>query len=450
MNTLLFFDTETTGFPEDWNAPVSEPDKWPHLVQIAWVVASTHGYYLKSESHIIKPEGFTIPAESVQFHGITTETAQIAGIDLHLALRRYLDDLQQYDPLLVAHNLEFDSKVLDAAFHRVGHGSVVAQRRGVCTMKAATEVCSTGHGKWPKLEELYRSLFGEALSGTHNALHDAMATSRCFFELTNLGVLDGSASRSTTLAHSSALPQESSILSPWTGVAEYYVRLARNNELSYSNVVEFCEEHQIGIEGFFYCYLLYVDQKVFEGDRLAKHRPKVKGTSARPLAKVFQYAENVQPWNSSEITRMIEKGFLLERPPLHVPVWREEMDRRQRGERPRYDPSYLEVTPKFADAVMADARCFEEFWELFPDSIVRILKTEDEKEELRGFYQTRIVERDVHRRIVEALRWAIGRGKIDVDIREYIERDIWRLHERHRDEEATEAMRKCIQEGYVS
>lgn len=31
----LFFDTETTGLPKNWKAPVSDLNNWPRLVQLA-------------------------------------------------------------------------------------------------------------------------------------------------------------------------------------------------------------------------------------------------------------------------------------------------------------------------------------------------------------------------------------------------------------------------------
>ena len=32
---ILFFDTETTGIPKNWDAPVDKLDNWPRLVQLA-------------------------------------------------------------------------------------------------------------------------------------------------------------------------------------------------------------------------------------------------------------------------------------------------------------------------------------------------------------------------------------------------------------------------------
>ena len=40
---LFFFDTETTGLPRDWNAPLRDLDNWPRLVQLAWLLCDEAG-----------------------------------------------------------------------------------------------------------------------------------------------------------------------------------------------------------------------------------------------------------------------------------------------------------------------------------------------------------------------------------------------------------------------
>ena len=32
----LIFDTETTGLPKRWDAPITDTDNWPRCIQIAW------------------------------------------------------------------------------------------------------------------------------------------------------------------------------------------------------------------------------------------------------------------------------------------------------------------------------------------------------------------------------------------------------------------------------
>lgn len=72
----LFFDTETTGLPKNWKAPVTDLNNWPRLVQLAY---DSNGNKISGGDFIIKPEGFSIPTESSRIHGISTERALRAG-----------------------------------------------------------------------------------------------------------------------------------------------------------------------------------------------------------------------------------------------------------------------------------------------------------------------------------------------------------------------------------
>jgi len=40
---FLIFDTETTGLPRDWNAPLTDANNWPRCVQIAWQLHDKDG-----------------------------------------------------------------------------------------------------------------------------------------------------------------------------------------------------------------------------------------------------------------------------------------------------------------------------------------------------------------------------------------------------------------------
>jgi DNA polymerase-3 subunit epsilon len=46
-----------------------------------------------------------------------------------------------------------------------------------------------GAPKKPKLEELYEILFLEPMPNAHNAMADAAATRRCFYELQSRGII---------------------------------------------------------------------------------------------------------------------------------------------------------------------------------------------------------------------------------------------------------------------
>lgn len=71
----LFFDTETTGIPNDYKAPCTNTDNWPRLIQLGWLLTDAAGRILSEGNHIVRPDGFEIPKAASDVHGITTEFA---------------------------------------------------------------------------------------------------------------------------------------------------------------------------------------------------------------------------------------------------------------------------------------------------------------------------------------------------------------------------------------
>ncbi|MEA3450169.1 MAG: 3'-5' exonuclease [Patescibacteria group bacterium] len=182
---FLFFDTETTGLPRNYKAPITDTDNWPRLVQLAWLLMDKDGKELKSENVIIKPEGFIIPEASSVVHGITTEQAIKEGIALTGALKDF-SQMIETAKLVVGHNISFDEKIIGAEFLRKKIESELFDRVRFCTMHSSTDFCQIpgkyGY-KWPKLMELHHCLFDEGFDGAHDALADVRATARCFFEM---------------------------------------------------------------------------------------------------------------------------------------------------------------------------------------------------------------------------------------------------------------------------
>src|ERR1700687_2923769 len=113
----LFFDTETTGLPLNWKAPVSDLNNWPRLVQLAYLFYDRNGNKITGGDFIIKPEGFIIPKDASRIHGISTERANKEGKPLQTVLDEFqgLIDEAEY---LVAHNMSFDEKIMGAEFLR--------------------------------------------------------------------------------------------------------------------------------------------------------------------------------------------------------------------------------------------------------------------------------------------------------------------------------------------
>lgn len=187
----LFFDTETTGLPKRWDALASDLENWPRLVQIAWLYFDENGNEISNKSDIIKPEGFVIPEEASNVHGISTKIAMEKGIDLKEVLKEF-SDIMGETKFLIAHNMSFDEKIIDAEFIRKGIRKSLFSPEKICTKEASTQYCEIpgNYGyKWPSLSELHIKLFGSDFDDAHDALVDVKACAKCFFELKKRGIV---------------------------------------------------------------------------------------------------------------------------------------------------------------------------------------------------------------------------------------------------------------------
>ncbi len=190
---FLIFDTETTGLPRNYNAPLTDFDNWPRMVQIAWQLHDAQGNLINSNSIIIKPEGYFIPAETIKIHGITTERANEEGQNLKTVLQQFVDVVKQ-TTYLCGHNIEFDNNIIGAELLRCGLENVLALKPFIDTKNdATTEFCALPGGrggkfKWPTLTELYTKLFNNTFDEAHNAAFDVLATGKVFFEIIKRGI----------------------------------------------------------------------------------------------------------------------------------------------------------------------------------------------------------------------------------------------------------------------
>jgi DNA polymerase III subunit epsilon len=187
----LFFDTETTGLPINWKAPVKNVNNWPRMVQIAWLLYDANRNRIDEKEFIIKPEGFSIPDDATRVHGISTECAMDKGQDLDFVLKLFAEQIETAG-MLVAHNMSFDEKIVGAEFIRKNIPNKLFQTNRICTMKESTGYCRIpGHYgyKWPKLSELHIELFGEDFEEAHNAAVDINATAKCFWKMKELEII---------------------------------------------------------------------------------------------------------------------------------------------------------------------------------------------------------------------------------------------------------------------
>ena len=189
---FLIYDTETTGLPKNYNAPPTDTDNWPRMVQIAWQLHDKEGKLIENKNFIVQPDGYDIPFNAVQIHGITTEKAMQEGLPLAEVVEEFRKVVAKAK-VLGGHNLSFDQGIVGAEFVRLGLDYQEIELPIADTMELSTEFCAIpggrgGRFKSPKLEELHEVLFGYKFEEAHNASADVNATARSFMELLRLGV----------------------------------------------------------------------------------------------------------------------------------------------------------------------------------------------------------------------------------------------------------------------
>ena len=196
IQDVLFFDTETTGVPDrsaNWETDFAD---YPHIVQLAWM----HG--CKVENHIIRPDGWDIPQETVDIHGITTEYALEHGEPFAMVIDLFIADCHE-SGLICAHNIHFDTSIIKANILRElgreyydAEGVEDALFKGKRidtmrpTMKWVDARMSNGRLKFPRLEELYSRCFPGETFPAHDALEDVKAVARCLPVILENGLVE--------------------------------------------------------------------------------------------------------------------------------------------------------------------------------------------------------------------------------------------------------------------
>lgn len=184
MNLILPFDTETTGLPL-WQEP-SESEGQPHLVQLAALLVSADTREIKQEMDVIvKPDGWIIPDDVAEIHGITTERAMDEGIPEPEALEMFLELYRQCD-LRVAHNSNFDNRIIRVALKRYQPDLIPDEEwkdraRYYCTLMNCKKIMGgkSGHA----LSEAYKHFTGLELEGAHTAMADARACMEVYWKI---------------------------------------------------------------------------------------------------------------------------------------------------------------------------------------------------------------------------------------------------------------------------
>ncbi len=171
---VLAYDTETTGLPL-FKEPSEHPDQ-PHLVQLAACLVHLETRKVHASIDlIVRPNGWTIPDEVAQLHGITQERAMDEGVPEEMAVELLLDLWQEGKRVRLAHNESFDARILRIACKRYVDLKLPPTDR----MKAAKRF----HHKSANLSEAYKFFTGNDLVDAHSAMPDVQACLAVYFAI---------------------------------------------------------------------------------------------------------------------------------------------------------------------------------------------------------------------------------------------------------------------------
>jgi len=196
MNLVCAYDTETTGLP-DWKNP-SDSHHQPHLVQLAAILADEDtGKVISTLDLIIQPDGWDIPQEVADIHGITNEIANEVGVNEMDAVALFLQMVGSAKRL--AHNRTFDQRIIRIATKRYFPENVqekwAEKENHDCTMMMAKPIMQMEpKGRYdyksPKLSEAYQHFMGKELQDAHSAIADARACLDIYFAMKGLTSAD--------------------------------------------------------------------------------------------------------------------------------------------------------------------------------------------------------------------------------------------------------------------
>ena len=196
---VICFDTETTGLPEKRNTSIYETSKWPHIVQLSFMVYDDETKEIVEEyDEIIKiDESIDLTPKSVEIHGISRDIIPVRGVPIVDALNAFKRALNSCD-LCVGHNISFDKRLLiveairNKGFDSTDNSYVQFQfKNEFCTMLNSVEVCrieklrgdGTIYFKYPTLLELHNHLFKKIPNNAHNSKVDVLICLRCYCKL---------------------------------------------------------------------------------------------------------------------------------------------------------------------------------------------------------------------------------------------------------------------------
>lgn len=186
MKKLLVFDTETTGLPVTWDAPVTDTYNWPRILELGWELCWENGETIRKSCSLVKPDGWKVPDKTWWIeHGFTQAQNEAEGRPLPELLDEFLVAAEEAD-VLIAHNLGYDRPIINCEMYRYKRKFRKTLQK-VCTKLESEYICKIPNGygryKWPTLDEAYKFFYGESFEGAHAAGNDVEACKKVYLAI---------------------------------------------------------------------------------------------------------------------------------------------------------------------------------------------------------------------------------------------------------------------------
>ena len=203
----FIFDIETSGLPKfsndskrikNTNGLARTPSRFPspdnfeaynnsRIVSICWIlIDKITKDIVQQEYYIIQPNGFVIPQEVINIHGLTNEFVNRCGIPINDMLERMYNAIKKVDTI-VAYNIEFDYNIIKSELMRSLLDYIVIEL-DIKTQKCAMQM-SQKHMKlnrFPKLADAHLSILGKPIVDAHNSIGDTISCLEIYKAILNL------------------------------------------------------------------------------------------------------------------------------------------------------------------------------------------------------------------------------------------------------------------------
>ena len=113
--SIIVFDTETTGLPQSKIINSETLHLWPHVVQFSYVMYNVGQMKMEKVKDVVVniPENIVMSEETINLHKITNEKAHQSSFTIQDVLNEFIEDISCNNvTAIVGHNISFDMNML--------------------------------------------------------------------------------------------------------------------------------------------------------------------------------------------------------------------------------------------------------------------------------------------------------------------------------------------------